>query len=274
VSKARILALVAIFAAAVLGFWATWPPIRLASTIAERAAIRAAQSKTQAELIESCQQGADIECRALLRSRSPLGHYGLAAPILFALIIGGWLAFIRGRAPAPFLLPYATVELRAVSVLAEGGFVIVVTSIVRITLPVSLLHYAVLGSWFLFLSYTIAAHALWGQNIGKLIAGIKIVRADGAPIAWKEAMIRSAVDGVLGFASVLIQLTTAASLNLDTTPEHARMTVIMASAPAIFSWLESTLTAWTLSEIAVALLNRHRRAIHDYLAGTVVVRAS
>jgi uncharacterized RDD family membrane protein YckC len=36
----------------------------------------------------------------------------------------------------------------------------------------------------------------------------------------------------------------------------------------ILNWL---LLAWTLSELVVLLFNEKRRAIHDYIAGTVVV---
>jgi uncharacterized RDD family membrane protein YckC len=30
--------------------------------------------------------------------------------------------------------------------------------------------------------------------------------------------------------------------------------------------------AWTLSELVVLMLNRRRRALHDFIAGTVVIR--
>jgi uncharacterized RDD family membrane protein YckC len=132
-------------------------------------------------------------------------------------------------------------------------------------------HWAVLPNLVLFETYTIAAHAFFGQNFGKFVAGIRIVRANGDPIGWKEALVRSSVQASIGLAIVAIQVITLSQLNLDGVEEPAKTAVLMASQPAAWSWLQSVSVAWMLSEIAVAFLNRHRRAIHDYLAGTVVV---
>jgi hypothetical protein len=152
----------------------------------ERAAIKEATSRPKADLITSCERGGDIECRALLHKQSPFGEAGFAVPILCALMLIAWATFIRGRAQAPVLLPYANVGKRAVSVIAEAFAVVFVSNVVRIVLG-PWRQYAALPVWGIVLGYTIASHALWGQNLGKLIAGIKIVRVDGSAIGWREA---------------------------------------------------------------------------------------
>src|SRR5437667_12036427 len=43
-------------------------------------------------------------------------------------------------------------------------------------------------------AYTPYFHARWGQTIGKMAAGIKVVKLNGEPIGWREALIRSSVD--------------------------------------------------------------------------------
>lgn len=48
--------------------------------------------------------------------------------------------------------------------------------------------------------YLVVMEALTGQTIGKMIMGIRVVRADGTPISWKESIIRNVlriIDGLL-----------------------------------------------------------------------------
>lgn len=47
--------------------------------------------------------------------------------------------------------------------------------------------------------YFVVMEALTGQTIGKMVMGVRVVRADGTPISWKEALIRNIliiIDGL------------------------------------------------------------------------------
>src|SRR5688572_8653044 len=45
--------------------------------------------------------------------------------------------------------------------------------------------------------YQIYFHARWGQTIGKMAMGIKVVSLDASPITLRQAVLRSSVDIVL-----------------------------------------------------------------------------
>lgn len=129
----------------------------------------------------------------------------------------------------------------------------------------------------LYWMYVLGFHARYGQTPGKMLMRIKIVRLDGASIGWSESWMRSLVD--LGFAIILLtgllvaltQISGSEYAALSWLAQRDRMQSV------IPSWAHAANTLWTIwiySEFVVMLLNRRRRAIHDFIAGTVVVKSA
>ena len=117
-------------------------------------------------------------------------------------------------------------------------------------------------------------NARFGGTPGKLAVGIKITKPDGTSIGWVEAWKRSSVD--LGLASILISLRVIAVLNIDpvqysTTDYLDRMDLLKKYLPGWSSIVDNISAAWTWSELIVLLLNKRKRALHDFIAGTVVI---
>ena len=96
---------------------------------------------------------------------------------------------------------------------------------------------AVLLGLFLFGAiYTIVPTALWGQTLGKIAVGSRVVAEDdGSLPGWRRSVLRWALPGVLG-----------------------RM-------PYVGLWVG-------LAIMASLAWDPRRRGLHDRLAGTVVVR--
>jgi len=117
----------------------------------------------------------------------------------------------------------------------------------------------------------------YGGTPGKLIVGIKIVRLDGDRVGYREALFRYSVLLVLATIS---QVAYAQAPTLMTDTEYFALDwqgKIMRMQELAPSWLESiTLITniWVWGEFLVMLTNKKRRAIHDFIAGTVVVRAN
>lgn len=111
--------------------------------------------------------------------------------------------------------------------------------------------------------YTIGFHWKRGQTIGKMATSVVVVDADtlGA-ISLRQAVLRSAGDLVIFVASLLITVYQASSqgdFHSEGTSAAERLTTLGSAA-------------WFLAELLTMLTNDRRRAVHDLIGGTVVVK--
>ncbi|HUP56489.1 MAG TPA: RDD family protein [Bdellovibrionota bacterium] len=115
------------------------------------------------------------------------------------------------------------------------------------------------------MAYYIYFHALRGQTPGKRKMRIRVVTASAlGAITARQAFARSAVDVIvwlIGFAS---WMTVMNALPLGQ------------EAPETSNWSLDVIleTSWTMLEIVVLLANVRSRAVHDFIAGTAVVRTT
>lgn len=129
--------------------------------------------------------------------------------------------------------------------------------------PLHLLPYA----------YEVYFHAKRGQTIGKMVARAKIVTHHGFPIGWRTAAIRSSVGIALvlafGHARIvgLCRMSDIGYTDL-TWVERNRALAQLSPTPPLLATMSEW---WYWGEVVVMLLNRQRRALHDFIAGTVVV---
>ena len=127
---------------------------------------------------------------------------------------------------------------------------------------------------FLLSAYTIYFHGRCGQTIGKMVSKVKVVNLKGENISWKQAFLRSSVE--VGFAIPISIIMTMILIRLPdneftslTFTEYAQNIKELKSAYT--HRLENLNESWICSEFIVLLFNKKKRAIHDFIAGTVVV---
>jgi len=107
-------------------------------------------------------------------------------------------------------------------------------------------------------TYSIYLHSRYGQTVGKWICKIKIVdNLTNTRISLNQAMLRD--SGLL-----LGLLYTIAALKGEFDFDSKALTGTAGTIVAI----------WSLVEIVTMLLNKKRRALHDLIAGTAVVRTN
>lgn len=123
--------------------------------------------------------------------------------------------------------------------------------------------------------YGVYLPARYGGTPGKQVIGLTILKINGEPIGMKEAFMRNIVSfgislfsmGIMTIALSKIDNEYYSSLNwLD------RSRYLMTLVPLGFtlhSWMSNV---WFVSELIVLLTNKQRRAIHDFIAGTVIVK--
>ncbi len=128
---------------------------------------------------------------------------------------------------------------------------------------------------FLFFPvYSIYFHGRYGQTLGKMVARVKVVQLNGTPISFRHALCRSSVDlffSILAFAGQLVALFSVSNIDYMNAPTWmARSELVQAALP---SWDKPAFIlgqVWAWSELVVLLFNSKRRALHDFIAGTIV----
>lgn len=134
--------------------------------------------------------------------------------------------------------------------------------------------WAVLPSMLLGTFYSVYLVRRYGGTPGKLILKLRVQMRDGGPVSLGAAVVREAPMILMGAATNLgLGL---AALSMDDGSYHAlgflqRSQALMAAGPGwllVNTWLTN---GWSWADAIVLLLNKRRRAVHDFLAGTVVV---
>ena len=130
-------------------------------------------------------------------------------------------------------------------------------------------------SHFGYAAFVIYCVGRWGGTPGKLIVGLQIVRTDLQRAGWKEAWARHSVDlafSIVGFGQYMY--------SLQQIPDHTIAELTRSQLSQELSKLDrlpDTIMLWAgqiwiWGELIVLLSNRQRRALHDFIAGTVVIR--
>jgi len=116
----------------------------------------------------------------------------------------------------------------------------------------------------------------FGGSPGKIIMRIRIAKLNGTPVGYKEASLRYSVLFVISILSsvgLLMSLFGMSDLEYATfTSARAHIRALEAGAPAWYQPLQIAGAVWVYSEFLVLLTNKKRRALHDFMAGTVVIR--
>jgi uncharacterized RDD family membrane protein YckC len=136
--------------------------------------------------------------------------------------------------------------------------------------------------------YSVILHGLYGRTVGKLCFNIRVKTKDFSPIGFKHALLRDSVAiaiQLLGFAGFLVAAERVdfsvvqgmqSHLTFFMGPHDAiklkQFTQEFQSHDPFLVYVRVLGLAWYFSEFFTMLLHPRRRAIHDLIAGTVVVK--
>jgi uncharacterized RDD family membrane protein YckC len=132
--------------------------------------------------------------------------------------------------------------------------------------------YAFLPNLLLSLFYNIYLVHRLGGTPGKRLAGLEVRKLDGTAIGYREAALRFLPELImtsllsLGYAFAALNMTDLEYGSLSFHDRNYQM-------PVSF-WYQVVNVAyqiWVWSELVVMLTNKKRRALHDFIAGTVVI---
>ena len=142
-----------------------------------------------------------------------------------------------------------------------------------INIPIAV--FIVILQAFSFAIYSIYFNLKYGGTIGKLAVGIRITKPNGSRIGAREAILRSSLDLAYGLLFAIFNVYAISKIDatayLSAASYFERAKLIMPLFPKISRYTELLSNIWYWSEIIVLLLNKRKRALHDYIAGTVVI---
>lgn len=161
---------------------------------------------------------------------------------------------------------YNTLSRRFLAILLDGLFLYVLVYLESFFFAKELSPLIIISGLFISYAashfYSIYLHTVYGQTLGKMIMKIKVLDISENPINFRQSIVRDGiylVQGLIVFFSEVYQI-----LNYGITEEFGFTnfdTIVL-----------SIFTIILLAEFFVAATNEKRRSIHDFLAGTVVVR--
>ncbi len=123
-----------------------------------------------------------------------------------------------------------------------------------------------------WLLYTVVMHARYGQTVGKMVTKVRVVdfRTEGS-ITWSQAWLREGIPTAISLSLVGWEI----SLILTGRLSPAVVQTGEAVTTSTGYWILVVLPMlWFLAEVVTMLTNEKRRALHDFIAGTVVVRTN
>jgi uncharacterized RDD family membrane protein YckC len=174
---------------------------------------------------------------------------------------------VLGQAPVSIVVrKYATFWLRLGALICDALVFMPIFAVGRIFLERSPVTW-VRVVWFLFaecafLVYEIVMHGIYGQTLGKMGCHVTVRDISERPLSMKQAVLRNIVSIILLPVGTWIYL-----------PEVIRNTSPDLSNPPFLDWLFTQIwMGWTLLDGLAMLTNAKRRALHDFIAGSVVVR--
>lgn len=148
----------------------------------------------------------------------------------------------------------------------------ITTLLLSLNTPRPLAAFLVVLESLAWLVYTVVMHGLYGQTVGKMVTKVQVVdfRTEGR-ISWQQAWLREGIPMVLTSAFVaweVFQILTG-----KVTPQYFANGEALAQSKTF--WLLMALPGlWFMAEVLTMLTNTKRRALHDFIAGTVVVRTN
>jgi uncharacterized RDD family membrane protein YckC len=180
------------------------------------------------------------------------------------------------KCPRCKFLIYAGFLPRVIAGLVDGAITLAAAKLFITLRSNSLDGYlaVTLFGFIFFRLYHILFVALWGQTPGKMIARIQVVQLDGSPVGWVHAILRNSVETIIVVVVVYFEI--QASLRVPAADfakamAEQRDAMIKALMPGDIGYMTMASKLYVYSEYVVMFMNKRKRAIHDFIGGTVVI---
>jgi uncharacterized RDD family membrane protein YckC len=127
----------------------------------------------------------------------------------------------------------------------------------------------------IMLFYQVYLPKRFGATPGKMALNLKIIKSDGEDIDWTAAFLRYSVALGLALLQLFIMIyavNQADPDDYDATRWVDQTDYLMAFVPFVYGVYTWASCGWFISEVIVLFANLRKQAVHDMIAGTVVIK--
>ena len=110
--------------------------------------------------------------------------------------------------------------------------------------------------------YTILMHGFYGQTLGKMWMNVKVLDVSEKPMTMRQSFLRQLPQVIFNICVIVLSIM---ALPFDLQAPRVERAI------GIYSIL---VTVWGMTDIFVFLSNEKRRALHDFIGGTVAVKTN
>jgi len=111
--------------------------------------------------------------------------------------------------------------------------------------------------------YSVWMHARFGQTLGKMLCKVIVLDVSERPLSLRQAILRDIFSLITLPILLVVEIPQVIDgVDVSTNPELSPVMWVLLSSGLI----------WFLIEIATMLTNHKRRALHDFIARSVVIR--
>ena len=176
---------------------------------------------------------------------------------------------------------YAGILIRILSGLIDFLVFVIIQSIVFLILLIVQkipknywIIYELIVPLYYFI-YNITIPQYFGGTLGKILLKIKILKTNYQKIGFKESFLRYLFDLLwylyISIVNIVIVINTPDELYNEFKTFSEWVNYSNSNEPKITIILLIAINIWIFSEYLVLLLNKRKRGLQDYLAGTIIV---
>lgn len=125
-----------------------------------------------------------------------------------------------------------------------------------------------------FFLYRPWCHANWGKTLGKWCLRIRVIRLDGGALSWPQALLREIFfvpEFIFGLIAVGLVLRHSSEVGSYFAFKSLMTTFCHGQASLPFQILGVYVFVITVVQASFVILHPQHRALHDIIAGTIVV---
>ncbi len=114
----------------------------------------------------------------------------------------------------------------------------------------------------------------FGGTVGKLALKIRVVNCNMKRVTLKQSILRVLVDSVLILLNWIIRIYTLSEIGIDTFTAltNVERGKLLMETSVIYPLFLKVNQIWSIGDSLSVLINGDNRALHDFIAGTIVVK--